>query len=177
MSDEYIRVFKELWTSDDPTYEGDYAAFSDVSFQPKPVQKPHPPIWIGGESPPALRRAGTLGDAWYPIGSNPQFPGGHHRAAHRLHVARSQLRARTRVGDPDEIDFAYSAGWYDDREAQTGPDGSRRVFTGAPEQIAGDVRAFEELGVRHLMVGLQADSVDESLARMDRFADVVRPLV
>ena len=176
VGDEYIRVFKELWTSDDPSYEGDYAAFSDVSFQPKPVQKPHPPIWIGGESPPALRRAGSLGDAWYPIGSNPRFRVG---TVEQLTGYMSRVRnyARDAGRDPAEVDFAYSAGWYNDREAQTGPDGSRQVFTGAPEQIAGDVRAFEELGVRHLMVGLQADSVEESLAHMDRFADKVRPLV
>ena len=176
VGDEYIRVFKELWTSEEPSYEGDYAAFADVSFQPKPVQKPHPPIWIGGESPPALRRAGQLGNAWYPIGSNPRFRVG---TIEQLTGYMSRVRNYARdVGrDPAEIDFAYSASWYDDREAQTGPDGSRRVFTGTPEQIAGDVRAFEELGVRHLMVGLQADSVDESLGRMDRFADSVRPLV
>ena len=74
VSDEYIRVFKELWTSDAPTFEGKYASFSDIVFSPQPVQKPHPPIWIGGESPAALRRAARLGDAWYPIGSNPTYP-------------------------------------------------------------------------------------------------------
>ena len=76
VADEYIRAFKELWTQDNPTFEGKYCQFSDVIFAPKPVQKPHPPIWTGGESPAALRRAGRLADAWYPIGSNPRFPVG-----------------------------------------------------------------------------------------------------
>ena len=74
VGNEYLRVFKELWTSDDPSFDGDYANFSNIAFAPKPVQQPHPPLWIGGESPPALRRAGQLGDAWYPICSNPSFP-------------------------------------------------------------------------------------------------------
>ena len=58
VTDEYIRIFKELWTSDSPSFEGKYHSFSDLSFLPKPVQKPHPPIWVGGrESPgPAPRR-------------------------------------------------------------------------------------------------------------------------
>ena len=139
VGDEYIRVFKELWTNEDPSYDGDYAAFSDVSFSPKPVQKPHPPIWIGGESPPALRRAARLGDAWYPIGSNPRFTVG---TIEQLtgYISRVRNYARDAGRDPDELDFAYSAGWYDDQEAQTGPDSSRRVFTGTPQQIAGDVR-------------------------------------
>jgi alkanesulfonate monooxygenase SsuD/methylene tetrahydromethanopterin reductase-like flavin-dependent oxidoreductase (luciferase family) len=59
---------------DDPQFQGQYVQFSDIVFLPKPVQQPHPPLWIGGESPAALRRAVALGDAWYPIGSNPQFP-------------------------------------------------------------------------------------------------------
>ena len=175
VGDEYIRVFKELWTSDNPAFDGEYASFSDVSFMPKPVQKPHPPIWIGGESPPALRRAARLGDAWYPIGSNPRF-----RVAtlEQLtgYVSRVRNYARDAGRDPSEIDLAYSAGWYNDREADTMPDGDRRVFTGSPEQIAGDVKAFEELGVRHLMLGLQADTLDATLERMERFADKVRPL-
>ena len=74
VTDEYIRAFKELWSSDNPTFEGKYCRFSDITFLPKPVQQPHPPIWVGGESRPAIRRAAQQGDAWYPIGSNPQFP-------------------------------------------------------------------------------------------------------
>ena len=74
VTDEYIRVFKELWTSDDPSFDGKYCSFSNITFQPKPVQKPHIPIWVGGESPRALRRAAELGNGWSPIGSNPQFP-------------------------------------------------------------------------------------------------------
>ena len=94
VGNEYLRVFKELWTSDSPSFDGDYCSFSNISFAPKPVQQPHPPLWIGGESPPALRRAGQLGDAWYPICSNPRFSGRHFRPARRLHVPR----ARTRQG-------------------------------------------------------------------------------
>nr|MCS5668648.1 TIGR03619 family F420-dependent LLM class oxidoreductase [Dehalococcoidia bacterium] len=76
VTDEYIRAFKELWTEDDPHFEGKYISFDDISFLPKPVQKPHPPIWVGGESRPALRRTAELADGWYPLGSNPTFPMG-----------------------------------------------------------------------------------------------------
>ena len=57
VADEYLRAFKVLWTSDSPTFSGKYVNFSDLGFVPRPVQKPHPPIWVGGESPPALARA------------------------------------------------------------------------------------------------------------------------
>ena len=55
-ADEILRVFKELWTADNPSFEGEFFRFRDVGFAPKPVQKPHPPIWVGGDSPGAFRR-------------------------------------------------------------------------------------------------------------------------
>ena len=72
VTDEYLKACRELWIKDDPRFEGKYVKFADVLFEPKPVQKPHPPIWVGGESGPALRRTANLGDGWYPIGTNPQ---------------------------------------------------------------------------------------------------------
>ncbi len=66
MADEYIAALKEAWTSDKPTFNGEYVKFSDVIIEPKPMQKPYPPIFIGGNSKPAMRRAAKLGDGWIP---------------------------------------------------------------------------------------------------------------
>ena len=67
-------AFRELWTSESPSFNGKYCNFSDMIFLPKPVQKPTIPIWIGGHSKAALRRAGELGDGWHPIGGVPTIP-------------------------------------------------------------------------------------------------------
>ena len=168
VGNEYIRAFKELWTSDNPTFEGKYCRFSDVSFLPKPIQKPHPPIWIGGESPPALRRAARLGDAWYPIGNNPRFP---LQTLEQLSASVSRLHryAEDAGRDPSEIGLAFSVVRWNDRQEETLPDGKRRMFTGTPERIAEDISSFEQLGVRHLMFGFQADSLEETLEGMERF--------
>src|SRR6266404_781912 len=72
VTDEYLNAFRELWTKDDPRFEGRYVKFANMLFEPKPVQKPYPLIWVGGESGPALRRTARIGDGWYPIGTNPQ---------------------------------------------------------------------------------------------------------
>jgi probable F420-dependent oxidoreductase len=175
VSDEYIRAFKELWTSDAPVFAGTYCRFADVAFAPKPVQKPHPPIWVGGESPVALRRAGRLADAWYPIGSNPRFPVGT-PAQFAEHAARVKREAREAGRDPSSLDFAYSANWYNDERAVTGPDGQRRPLTGTPPQIADDIKRYAEAGVRHLMVNLQGDTLAQTLERMQGFADRIMPL-
>jgi probable F420-dependent oxidoreductase len=66
LTDEYLRAMKELWTSPEPSFQGRYIQFDRVLFEPKPVQHPHPPILIGGNSKPAMRRAASLGDGWLP---------------------------------------------------------------------------------------------------------------
>src|SRR3990172_2178666 len=73
VTDQYIDAFKELWTKASPSFRSTHASFSNLLFEPKPVAKPHPPMWIGGESPVAMRRAVRAGDAWYPGSNNPLF--------------------------------------------------------------------------------------------------------
>ena len=74
VTNEYLKAFIELWTNDNPQFEGRYVNFSDITFLPKPVQKPYPPIWIGGGSRPAIRRAAQIGDCWHPVGAIPAAP-------------------------------------------------------------------------------------------------------
>ena len=62
---EHIEVIRTLWTSDQPTFDGRFTSFSGIQSYPHPVQTPHPPIVIGGSSPPALRRTITQGNGWY----------------------------------------------------------------------------------------------------------------
>src|SRR2546423_9003976 len=102
VTDEYLDAFRELWTKDDPRFDGRYVKFADILFEPKPVQKPHPPIWVGGESGPALRRTARIGDAWYPIGTNPQ-----HRldSMKRFQAGVERLRRLTRGGERDACEM------------------------------------------------------------------------
>jgi probable F420-dependent oxidoreductase len=64
-TDEYIEALVALWTQDKPEYKGEYVSFGGIQAQPRPVQKPHPPIIVGGVSPSALRRAARYGNGWY----------------------------------------------------------------------------------------------------------------
>jgi probable F420-dependent oxidoreductase len=64
-TDEYIDVLRVLWSEEQPSFAGRTVRFAGVDAHPRPVQKPHPPIVVGGTSPPALRRAATKGNGWY----------------------------------------------------------------------------------------------------------------
>lgn len=69
---EAVRAMKALWTEEVPTFRGKTWSFGPVRFEPKPVQKPHPPILVGGESEAALRRAAAIGDGWYGVRHTPE---------------------------------------------------------------------------------------------------------
>jgi probable F420-dependent oxidoreductase len=62
---EAIKMMKVLWSEETPAFEGRFHSFPPLGFNPKPVQKPHPPLIFGGETRPALKRAAELGDGWY----------------------------------------------------------------------------------------------------------------
>lgn len=72
VADEYLEAILVLLHSDRPSFKGRYVAFEDIGFEPKPLQKPHPPIWIGGDSDAALRRAARFGDGWAPWQTRPE---------------------------------------------------------------------------------------------------------
>lgn len=72
MADEYLEAMKLLWSEDLASYEGKYVSFKDVGFAPKPVAKPHMPIWFGGDAPAAQRRVGRFGDGWMPFRTPPE---------------------------------------------------------------------------------------------------------
>jgi len=174
-TDEYLDAFKRLWTEDAPKLRGTHVSFDNIIFSPKPVTKPHPPIWIGGESPQALKRAVRVGDGWYPASNNPQ-----HRldTAERLTKGVGELRrlAEAAGRDPATIDVGYVLLWPVDWTAQTTAEGARRLFTGRPADMAEDVAALGRAGVRHVCLTFQTPSLPETLERMQRFAAEVLPL-
>ncbi|MDB5446535.1 MAG: putative F420-dependent oxidoreductase, Rv2161c family [Phenylobacterium sp.] len=66
IADEYLEAMQVLWTKDYPTFAGRFASFEGIVFEPKPLQKPFPPLWIGGDTKAALRRALRFGTGWRP---------------------------------------------------------------------------------------------------------------
>ncbi len=168
VTDEYLAAFRELWTAPSPEFSGDHVSFSNIAFEPKPVQRPHPPIWVGGESPPALRRAATTGDGWYPISYRTSHPLDTLDAL-KASLARLHALAREAGRDPEDIEVTYHAGVYDRRDAETAAGGGRRAFTGTDEQIADDVRRFEEAGVSNIFWTFPGQTPDELLGWMERF--------
>lgn len=162
--DEYISAFKELWTSDQPQFKGRFCSFGPLTFAPKPIQKPHPPIWVAGDSQRAIKRAVELGDAWQPELDLPQME----TAARRFF----DLAAEKGRSPPPLLTVGSRRIQISDTHASP----ERQPLQGSPEQVAADVRRYIEFGVRHFVFWVPAGAA-QVIDQMQRFADGVIPLL
>jgi probable F420-dependent oxidoreductase len=149
---EYLQLMKTLWSEENPFFQGRFYRISDVGFQPKPLQKPHPPIWIGGHAPGALRRAALLGDAWHAA----FLPSDEAAALYR------QVQAFAREGARDPAGVAFTV-----RTSVRADD-----LPSALEHL----RAYKEVGVSYAVVEAWAapERFEEALTR---FAQQVLPVL
>ncbi len=171
VTNEYIRLFKELWTAEQPEFHGEFYNVSGAGFLPKPVQKPHPPVWVGGHTGPAIRRAAELGDGWMPIGLRPPAILEPEELAEK--IARLK-RLTVRAGRPeDAVELCFST----DITFEPAAGMDRRMMTGRPEQIASDLRLYQDLGVVNFIFSFPADSVDGQREAMEQFSREVMPLI
>ncbi len=137
-------------------------------LEPKPVQKPYPPIWVGGESGPSMRRAATLGDAWYPIGTN---KGAMFDTLPLYAAGIAKLRKlTTEAGRPENaVAPTYRVKRYGAGVKPVGSDGNRRLFSGTDTDVLNDLRALRDLGVQAIDIDFERPTAPELLAEMQRF--------
>jgi probable F420-dependent oxidoreductase len=166
VSDEIIRIFKTLWTQAPASFQGEFFSFEALRCLPAPVQRPHPPIWIGGHSRAALRRVARHGDGWHPVGATPAATLRPPELRKLLDELARLMEAERR--DPRTLTIAYKAPTYD-----AAPPGDRLPFAGSPEQVLEDVQAYAKLGVSELIFDFRGDDLPRSLERMERFAPVI----
>ena len=168
LTNESIRVMKELWTSQAPSYHGGRWNFDDLRFSPKPVQQPHIPMWIGGASQGALRRAARLGDGWHPSGVSPE----QYASGKQLISEMAEQEGR----DPNELTWSARV----EVEALDGPSSERaasraRIPGGDLEQTALSIAAYRDAGVEHLVLALNTGDVGRIRALMESLASETIP--
>jgi probable F420-dependent oxidoreductase len=168
MTDEHLLAMRELWTSPAPSFAGKYTQFSNLTFEPKPVQKPHPPIWVGGHSRAALRRTVQFGAAWHPINRSPEELRAGQAEIARLCEARGRaarpaltLRNDVRVVRPGESAPQSTHGGH--------------VIAGEPAALVDSIADLAGCGVEHLVLEFLSADGRELDEQMAAFADRVRP--
>ncbi len=163
ITDETIAIMKELWTNEDPSYLGKYHSFSGMKFTPKPVQKPHIPIIIGGTSKAAIRRAARSGAAWHPTALSPEV------LAQGMEYLKEQVVTAGR--DPSEVEVSVSA-------AIGSTHNHNRYSLGEdPEEVLERAQKYQEMGVGRLVVSPNTRDQSQLRPIMEMIAEVVIPAV
>ncbi|MCZ6544713.1 MAG: LLM class F420-dependent oxidoreductase [Chloroflexi bacterium] len=160
--DEYLDVMQALWTTDPTTFEGHWTNFSEMRANPKPVREPFP-IWVGGNGPPAIKRAAQRGTGWHPINlSLAEFTAGvesYHAACRDGGRPTGAICLRAMPG------------------GRNVPQGDRTPFTGAPADVAQDVDTFAAAGMTHILFSPPVADLEQLEEEMQTIAKEVRPLV
>jgi len=166
LSNDYIKAIKAAWAADIPEYKGQYVSFSGATFSPRPAQRPHPPIWVGGSpgavSSPAVRRCAELGDAWHPLAlSLDDIEKGY--ATLRDLAARSGRRDAVGLAPRNALDLTEA------------PKGSgRAAFQGSVGEVASDIRRVRSLGAAWMTFDLPRAGVPAMTRAMERLAREVK---
>ena len=173
-TDEWLRAMKVLWTEKEPVFHGRWTNFEHIAFEPRCVQRPHVPLWLGGGGVRSLRRAVELGDGWIPM------VGGVEELARGAAWIREQLAARGRdpakfafsfgvaVGEPDaqrERARAHAAG----HELDERP-------TRSPQEVIERIGKLAEIGFRDLSLSFAWRTESDFRKQLDLLAKTVLPV-
>lgn len=165
-TDEYLGVLKSLFTQESPEFEGEFFRFRDIVFEPKPLQRPHVPIIVGGNGDRAMERAVEYGDGWQPIWLGPEGLGP------RIERVREALEAHGRGGASFEFSLRTRLRL---GRAGGGDEQPGSIFTGSAEDISAQIEAVAALGVASVVLDILSATVPELLSTMEVLATEVFP--
>ena len=186
-TDEMLQVMQRLFTEEHVSHHGDFFDFDDVSLLPFPAQKPYPPVWVSGRSEAAMRRAGVMGDGWYPY----LF------TVRRIKASNDMVRQYAAEAGRDLTGFnwglnqptAISSDGSEAMELAVSNVGERYVtaersadsiakalcIAGTPGDCVKAVEERIEAGVEHINLGFLASEPDAFYKQMELFASQVIP--
>ncbi|MFN2590858.1 MAG: TIGR03619 family F420-dependent LLM class oxidoreductase [Actinomycetota bacterium] len=166
VTDDYLDVMIELWTNDEPRIDREHYRVSGITLYPKPIQSPHPPLWIGGNGPAAIRRAARVGHGWMPLFQPPETLPGKITELERL---RSDYGSDHGPRPPAVVAVGCRFGFHDGR------DSDRPLLSGTPRQMRDDVKRYEDVGIDelHLITAAPNQVVAEVVDAWKRFDDEV----
>ena len=183
IADDHLRAMKQIWTTHPSSYEGPFVSFKDAEICPKPLQKPHPPLWVGGWTEAAMKRAAALGDGWLPAWLLPEDIGKRFRELKEM---------AERLGrDPEQIHLGIEVyGCIDEDPAKARRDGFGTLaigqstferfmsveqlaevsLIGSPEEIRRRVKAYSDAGVSHFEIKFIYPSLERHSQMLQLFA-------
>lgn len=162
-TDEYIAVCKAIWSGDEAQFDGRHYQLRPVRSGPRPAQRPHPPLWIAGNSHAAIERAARLGDGWHAIDLSPE------ELAPLVALLRARVAAHGRK--PGAVTVSLRKGVL----VRDAPPAAPRPLYGDRAAIQRDLAAYRAAGLDYLIAGMrQAKSADEVSSALAEVARAMR---
>ena len=185
---DYLKAMQVIWTEDKPSYTGEFISFPETEIFPKPVQKPYPPIWVGGGGPKSLDIAAEFGTGWIPPWIAPD----------QYAVKVGELRALAEEKGRGDVDFDIATEVYvciartseeahriSDRTLNVLPEGFADDATptaiqatglvGSPDEIVAKLQEYVAAGVGHYEMKFVYPSVDQLVEQLQLFSESVIP--
>ena len=168
---EYLRLWQACWEPGPTTFHGRFFSFDNMHVSPKPLQQPHPPIWIGGSGAPSLRRAARFAEVWQPT-PTPLADLISNQAYLRDVCAEIERKDPPRTRMSFRVNFSHITG-------SSGAGGDRPTGQGSPEQVASDMKRYRhEAGLEEFQINFNGcGSLQQLLDSMDVLVQEVIPKV
>lgn len=157
VTDEYLEIIKILFTDDNPVFRGSHNSFSDIKFFPKPLQKPHPPIWVGGNSKRALERTKLYGQGWHTVGLVPD------QITSSLQTLDTETRKRLTISVRKNLQIT-------DKPVNN----ERELLRGDTEKIISGLKEYSYAGVDHIVFQILSGELEEIFNTMEIFCKEIR---
>jgi probable F420-dependent oxidoreductase len=165
--EEHVDVWRRVWTGENVAFDGQFTKFERLRVLPKPVRPEGPPIYVGGDSPVAVRRAAEMGDGWIPINLPPA------KYRELLGTIRNRSAAFGRPAPAAALSRRF------DIVDTTPPEGDTsnpyRPFVGTPDDVIRHIRDYEAAGVEEIVISGAGSGTDELAKLLDRFGKDVLP--
>jgi probable F420-dependent oxidoreductase len=145
-TDEYVKIMRQLWSDETVSFQGRFYRHEPLRLYPKPVQRPHPPIHVGGNSTAALRRVARLGQGWYAVAFTPD------EVAERIAKLGDLLAEEGRSLDEIEVTLAYR---------------------GSVDELPTMAEAYAAVGVDRLLCSIDATTLSSARRSLERLAGLV----
>lgn len=175
-TNEYIEIINNLWTEDDPEHDGDFFNYANIKFEPKPVQRPHPSILVGGNSEKAWQRAVMLGSGWQPTWYSPEMYETEQEKINQFAERKSISLDGFSYTVRNRIAIKHKS-LSEDYTEMPGDNQPEYLFSGTSDTILIEIGKFQKHGVEHILLDPVVNNQEDYLTAMQIISEEIIPKV
>ena len=170
MTDEWLEIMQALWSQRNPTYEGRFYSIEGVQFEPKPIQQPGIPVWVGGHTKAALRRTAKYGACWHTTRQTPEF------VAEHIPYLRERIEEEGRDQSEVTVSLKRSLFFTDMGMGEAGYVRSGGSLIASTQEVIDDLYLCQEIGIDQLTYDFRVESPPDCIEVMEHLANTVLPV-